>query len=370
MHALTRAARSADHDHHAEQPRGAPARDRRRRGRRRRTSPSARGASSPSGCEYVLVTGTHENTPQVVNTLYGQDGVVRADTLAAPARLLSRLRLHARLRHRRDHRQRPGDRRRGEGRAGIHVADAEGGVPARHGPAHSRPPVLGARGRARRTKAARSPERGSVVMSIADSTPSRPTWPIPPRCSARSKRRSPAARGWCSTATRSPTPALRLEQARALAALCRAPRRAAHHQRSSRPRARGRCRRPAHRRRGRLGRRGARAARPGQDPRRLLLPADRERARSRARQGATYVAFGGFFPSSVKPRLGRRAARDPGRSEAPARRCPWWRSAASPWTMRPALDRRRRRQRAVITALFDAPDVRAAAQQFSALFAR
>ena len=107
-----------------------------------------------SGCEYVLVTGTHENTPQVVNTLYGQDGVVRSRQLAAPARLLSRLRLHARLRDRRDDRQRPRDRRRGEGRAGIHVADAEGGVPPRHGPAHSRPPVLGARGRSRRTKAA------------------------------------------------------------------------------------------------------------------------------------------------------------------------------------------------------------------------
>ena len=32
-----------------------------------------------SGCEYVLVTGTHENTPQVVNTLYGQNGVLRSD---------------------------------------------------------------------------------------------------------------------------------------------------------------------------------------------------------------------------------------------------------------------------------------------------
>ncbi|MFH1495527.1 MAG: bifunctional hydroxymethylpyrimidine kinase/phosphomethylpyrimidine kinase [Pseudomonadota bacterium] len=31
------------------------------------------------GCEYVLVTGTHENTPQVVNTLYGQHGVLRSD---------------------------------------------------------------------------------------------------------------------------------------------------------------------------------------------------------------------------------------------------------------------------------------------------
>ncbi len=33
-----------------------------------------------SGCEYVLVTGTHENTAQVVNTLYGQNGAVRSDS--------------------------------------------------------------------------------------------------------------------------------------------------------------------------------------------------------------------------------------------------------------------------------------------------
>jgi len=32
-----------------------------------------------SGCEYVLITGTHENTAEVVNTLYGQSGVVRSD---------------------------------------------------------------------------------------------------------------------------------------------------------------------------------------------------------------------------------------------------------------------------------------------------
>ena len=32
-----------------------------------------------SGCEYVLITGTHENTSEVVNTLYGQNGVVRSD---------------------------------------------------------------------------------------------------------------------------------------------------------------------------------------------------------------------------------------------------------------------------------------------------
>jgi hydroxymethylpyrimidine/phosphomethylpyrimidine kinase len=31
------------------------------------------------GCEYVLVTGTHENTPDVVNTLYDKSGIVRTD---------------------------------------------------------------------------------------------------------------------------------------------------------------------------------------------------------------------------------------------------------------------------------------------------
>jgi len=32
------------------------------------------------GCEYVLITGTHENTTQVMNTLYSQEGVVRTDS--------------------------------------------------------------------------------------------------------------------------------------------------------------------------------------------------------------------------------------------------------------------------------------------------
>lgn len=31
------------------------------------------------GSEYVLITGTHENTAQVLNTLYGAEGVVRGD---------------------------------------------------------------------------------------------------------------------------------------------------------------------------------------------------------------------------------------------------------------------------------------------------
>lgn len=32
-----------------------------------------------SGCEYVLITGTHEHTGDVTNTLYNSDGVVRSD---------------------------------------------------------------------------------------------------------------------------------------------------------------------------------------------------------------------------------------------------------------------------------------------------
>jgi hydroxymethylpyrimidine/phosphomethylpyrimidine kinase len=32
------------------------------------------------GCEYVLITGTHENTPEVVNTLYSPDGILRSDS--------------------------------------------------------------------------------------------------------------------------------------------------------------------------------------------------------------------------------------------------------------------------------------------------
>jgi hydroxymethylpyrimidine/phosphomethylpyrimidine kinase len=35
-----------------------------------------------TGCEYVLVTGTHDSTPEVVNTLYHRGGVLRSDTWA------------------------------------------------------------------------------------------------------------------------------------------------------------------------------------------------------------------------------------------------------------------------------------------------
>ena len=32
------------------------------------------------GCEFVLITGTHENTPQVSNTLYSKLGLIRTDS--------------------------------------------------------------------------------------------------------------------------------------------------------------------------------------------------------------------------------------------------------------------------------------------------
>ena len=32
-----------------------------------------------AGAEYVLITGTHEHTPQAVNSLYGENGLIRAD---------------------------------------------------------------------------------------------------------------------------------------------------------------------------------------------------------------------------------------------------------------------------------------------------
>jgi len=34
------------------------------------------------GCEFVLITGAHENTPEVINTLYTEEGIVRSDRWA------------------------------------------------------------------------------------------------------------------------------------------------------------------------------------------------------------------------------------------------------------------------------------------------
>jgi thiamine-phosphate pyrophosphorylase len=94
-----------------------------------------------------------------------------------------------------------------------------------------------------------------------------------------------------------------------------------------------------------------------------------ENALEAARQGATYVAFGGFFPSSVKGGSGGaplsilgEAKRQPG--------LPVVAIGGITVENAPALIAAGADSVSVITALFSAPDVKAAAQQFSALFTR
>ncbi|HZM48215.1 MAG TPA: thiamine phosphate synthase [Burkholderiales bacterium] len=92
-----------------------------------------------------------------------------------------------------------------------------------------------------------------------------------------------------------------------------------------------------------------------------------ENALAAARLGATYVAFGGFFPSSVKGGSGGaplsilgEAKRRPG---LPVVAIGGITVDNAPQLIAAGAD-----SISVITALFSAPDVRAAAQQFSALF--
>jgi thiamine-phosphate pyrophosphorylase len=92
-----------------------------------------------------------------------------------------------------------------------------------------------------------------------------------------------------------------------------------------------------------------------------------ENALEAARLGASYVAFGGFFPSSVKGGAGGaplsilgEAKRRPG---LPVVAIGGITVDNAPQLIAAGAD-----SVSVITALFGAPDVRAAAQQFSALF--
>jgi len=92
-----------------------------------------------------------------------------------------------------------------------------------------------------------------------------------------------------------------------------------------------------------------------------------ENALDAARQGATYVAFGGFFPSRVKPSAERTPLTLLGEAK---QRLPLPVVAIGGITPEdtPALIAAGADSVAVITALFDAPDVTAAARRFSALF--
>ena len=95
---------------------------------------------------------------------------------------------------------------------------------------------------------------------------------------------------------------------------------------------------------------------------------DLERARSAVAHGADHVAFGSFFPSKVKPGAGRapvelltRAKAELGVPVVAIGGITVENGAALVAAGADAL--------AVISALFDAPDVKAAATRFNALFA-
>ena len=93
-----------------------------------------------------------------------------------------------------------------------------------------------------------------------------------------------------------------------------------------------------------------------------------ENALDAARHGATYVAFGGFFPSRVKAGSGGAPLSILGEARSrPA--LPVVAIGGITVDNAPSLIAAGADSVAVITALFGAPDVKAAAQHFSALFA-
>lgn len=92
-----------------------------------------------------------------------------------------------------------------------------------------------------------------------------------------------------------------------------------------------------------------------------------ENALAAAEAGANYVAFGGFFPSKVKPG----AARTPVELLSEAKReltLPLVAIGGITLDNAPALLAAGAASVAVISALFDAPDIRGTARRFSTLF--
>ena len=353
--------------------RSAPA----RRGRRRRRAVArrrARAALLELGAEYVLITGTHEATPQVVNTLYGQDGVVRTDTWqrlpgsyhgsgctlasAIAAMLANGLELPEAVREAQDYTwhtlkkaYRPGmgqflpDR--------LFWARDDRARPANEAEA----PRAADAGSSIDDALAR---RRARARRIAGSTRSRPISPTPPISPRASTRRSPAARRRSSIATSRPTPRCgvrRRWRSRACTRCAarfssstttpRSPRRSA-------PTACTSARTTVDRRR----------AREIVGPDRLVGVScynDLERARAAVAAGADYVAFGSFFPSTVKPDA-RRAELDAPRGARARFDVPVVAIGGITADNAAALLRAGADAVAVITAVFDAPDVEAAAR--------
>ncbi len=94
-----------------------------------------------------------------------------------------------------------------------------------------------------------------------------------------------------------------------------------------------------------------------------------DRAAEAVREGADYVAFGSFFPSTVKPDAVRAApallTAAKARWNLPVVAIGGITAARTPALIAAGAD-----AVAVISAVFDAPDVAAAARQFTACFAR
>jgi hydroxymethylpyrimidine/phosphomethylpyrimidine kinase len=98
------------------------------------------------GCKYVLITGAHEQGAQVTNTLYNTRGVISPTELGSSARLLSWLWLHAGFIPGGAAGAGPRHFRSGQGSPGVHLPNIEKCLSSGHGPIHSRPALLGARG--------------------------------------------------------------------------------------------------------------------------------------------------------------------------------------------------------------------------------
>jgi hypothetical protein len=317
------------------------------------------------GAQYVLITGTHENTQQVVNTLYGAAGVMRRDrwerlpgsyhgsgcTLAsAIAGCIA-------------------------GGASVEdaVRDAQdytwqtlaNGFPAGHGPVHSGPLLLGTR-RTRKPSSTGADGRWHPLSCAASMPLPRNAPSILPACSPTSG---------CA-GRRLPHRAI--------------PRQAERHARARRPRPRAaridppfRCH-AADQRRSRAGflvnadgvHFGADdgnliAARAILGPERILgasCYADLRRGPGCAAAGADYVAFGAVYPSPTKPRrrpllrstcfFGKNRLTAPPPAPSAASRC-----ANAPPLIAAGAD-----LLAVITDLFGAPDIAARAAPIPTTF--
>ena len=243
------------------------------------------------GCEYVLITGTHENTAQVVNTLYGRRGRGPQRQLAAPAGQASTAPA-ARLPRRSPPRSPTACRSRR--RCATHRSTHGRRSRPRSVPAWVSRSRIVCSGRVRPTGLDRRGRLRDNVAGLYAVTPESLDTP----CLLRAVGAALAGgAGCCSTATSAATRRAEAAQTTRCWTPAVATRVPAHRERRRRARASEGCpwRACGPRRRAAGGRARMRSG-PG-DRRRLVLRRTRTRARRAQAAGADYVAFGSFFPS-------------------------------------------------------------------------